>query len=248
MRGVESAAHADDGLRPADGAHALHEPRHLDVEGLVAVLREARRVVGHEREPVERAAQSDVPRRRVELEVHGAELPCAEDRLHRAAIVVERPLPEPILTEAVEVDIRHRSPRAVREALRLGEERAALVDHRLAVPRQVVRRLAHAGSGIRVCGEAAQRLRLAEVLAVLGAGDRDRAAAEVEQHGRARRAPPATTAGSAPRRPRTPRRGRRGPGRRAPRTAGRVRTAPRGRRRGCLRPAWSSPAAYQRRS
>ena len=71
------------------------------------------------------------------------------------------------------------------KALGLGQQGAALVDEGLAVPGQVVRRLACAGGRVRVGGEAPQRLRLAEDLAVLGARDRDRTAREVQQHGRA---------------------------------------------------------------
>ena len=71
------------------------------------------------------------------------------------------------------------------KALGLGQQGAALVDQGLTVPRQVVRRLARAGGRVRVGGKAPQRLRLAEDLAVLCAGDRDRAAREVQQHGRA---------------------------------------------------------------
>ena len=104
VRRVEAAAHADHGLRAADRLHALHEPRHLDVERLVAVLREPGRVVGHEREAVERAAQADVARRRVELEVHGAEV----RRRVRAAVVVERALAEAVLAQPVEVDVGDR--------------------------------------------------------------------------------------------------------------------------------------------
>ena len=108
VRRVQAAAHADDRLRPADRLHALHEPRDLDVERLVAVLREPGRVVGHEREAVERAAEPDVPGGRIELEVHGAE--------HRvgvlgAPVVVERPLAQAILPQPVEVDVRDRAAR-----------------------------------------------------------------------------------------------------------------------------------------
>ena len=120
MGRVEPAAHADDGLRAADRLHALHEPRHLDVERLVAVLREPGRVVGDEREPVERAAQADVARGRVELEVHGAE--ASRGRAWRA-VVVERALAQAILAQPVEVDVGDRAARAVGEALGLGEQR-----------------------------------------------------------------------------------------------------------------------------
>jgi hypothetical protein len=97
VRRVQASAQPDHGLRPPDRLHALHETRHLDVERLVAVLREPGRVVRDEREAIERAPQPDVARRRIELEVDGPEVPRPEPRLGRAAIVVEGPLAEAIL-------------------------------------------------------------------------------------------------------------------------------------------------------
>ena len=59
-----------------------------------------------------------------------------------APVVVEGALAHPLLADPVEVDVDDRAPRAVGEALGLGEQVAALVDHRLAVPGQVGGRLA----------------------------------------------------------------------------------------------------------
>ena len=56
-----------------------------------------------------------------------------------APVVVERPHAPPLLEQQVEIDVGHRPPVAVREALRLGEQHAVLVDGRLTVPRQVGR-------------------------------------------------------------------------------------------------------------
>ena len=53
----------------ADRAQPLLETGDLDVVGLEAVQREPVDVVGHEREPVDLAAQADVARRRVEGEL-----------------------------------------------------------------------------------------------------------------------------------------------------------------------------------
>ena len=104
----------------------------------------------------------------------------------RAPVVVERPHAPPLLEQQVEIDVGHRPPVAVREALGLGEQHAVLVDRRLAVPRQVGRRLALAGRGVDVGGQAAGGRRPAQQLAVLGPPDRDRAAGQVEEHRRAR--------------------------------------------------------------
>ena len=103
----------------------------------------------------------------------------------RPPVVVEGALPDPVLADPVEVDVDDRAPRAVGEALALPQQVAALVDHRLAVPRQVGGRLALAGGGEDVRRDAARARRAHQQAAVLGAGDGDRAARQVEQHRRA---------------------------------------------------------------
>ena len=90
-----------------------------------------------------------------------------------------------LLAQPVEVDVDDGAARAVGEALGLAEQRAHLVDHRHAVPRQVGRRLTRARGGIEVGGVAAGARRAGEQVAVLGAADGDRGGREVEQHGRA---------------------------------------------------------------
>ena len=115
-------------------------PGDLDVVGLVAVEGEAVGVGGHEREALDRAPQAEVAVGRVEREADAAER--AGARGVRAPVVVERAHPHALLAQQVEVDVGDRAPVAVGEALGLGEQHAVLVDHRLAVPRQVGRRLA----------------------------------------------------------------------------------------------------------
>ena len=61
----------------------LLEPGDLDVVGLVAVLGEPGRVVGHEREAVERAPQADVARGGGELEGHRAEVAAGRGGVRR---------------------------------------------------------------------------------------------------------------------------------------------------------------------
>ena len=178
---VEAARHADDGLRRPDRAHALLEPRYLDAERLVAVLVEARRVVGHEREAVERAAERRDGCRGIHFERDDAG-EFGRRVLH--PVVIERALAQAILPQSVEVDVGDRRARTVGKALGLGEERARLVDHRLTVPRHVVGRLAEPRRSVDVGGVAAERLRLREQVPVVGAGDRDGAAGEVQQHRR----------------------------------------------------------------
>ncbi len=90
------------GLGAPIACNLLHESRHLDVERLIAVQREPRGVVRHEREAVEVPAKADVAGGRVELEVHGAEHGVG---VLGAAVVVERSLPQAVLAQALEVDI-----------------------------------------------------------------------------------------------------------------------------------------------
>ena len=74
------------------------------------------------------------------------------------------------------------APRLLGEAVALGEQVAALVDHGLAVPGQVGRRLPLAGGRVEVRRGAARAGAAYQLAAVLGAGDGDRAAGQVEQH------------------------------------------------------------------
>ncbi len=63
---------------------------------------------------------------------------------------------------------------------------AVLVDHRLAVPRQIRRRLAFSRRGIHVGRQATRRRRTGEQATVLGAADGDRTSGQVRQHRRTR--------------------------------------------------------------
>ena len=159
-----------------------------------------------------------------------------------APVVVEGALPLALLTQQVEVDVGDGGARPLGEALALGEQRAVLVDHRHAVPRQVGGALALSRSGIEVGGEAARRRAAGQQVAVLGARDGDGRAGDVGEDGRPgeRRLvarwhghPHVLAHLDVQRRSRARRwrgragRGRRAPGRRRPRSSGRA-----GRRRG----------------
>jgi hypothetical protein len=114
----------------------------LNVVGLVAVLRQPSCVVGDEREAVERALQSAVAGRRLEVELDDAEelAVLGADQL-AAPVVIEGPLPDALLPQAIQVHVDHRRAGALGEALALAEQVAHLVDHRHPVPRQVGGRL-----------------------------------------------------------------------------------------------------------
>ena len=73
----------------------------------------------------------------------------------------------------VEVDVGDQQLLVVGEALGLGDQVAVLVDHRLAVPGEVGRRLAAARGGVDVGGDAARRLAADERVAEVGLADRD---------------------------------------------------------------------------
>ena len=205
-------------------------PADLDAVGLVAVLLQPRRVRRHEREPRDVAAQSDVARRRVQPEVDPAEHVGPVGVV--ASVVVERPHPQALRPQQVQVDVGHRAAWALREPLRLGEQDAVLPDHRLAVPGEVGGRLALARRRVHVGREAPRRRGPAQQAAVVGPADGDRAAGEVGQHGRSGERAPPRWAAPAPTCPRRSRRAARTPARRRRRTAGRGRTGPRRRRAG----------------
>ena len=66
---VQAAGYADDDLRVSDRAQALDQARDLNVVGLVAVLLQARGIVGDEGEAVDRTNQAQVRARWVECEL-----------------------------------------------------------------------------------------------------------------------------------------------------------------------------------
>ena len=180
--GVQAAGDADDHLRPADRGQPLLQAADLDVVGLVAVLGEPVRVGGHEREPLDArgaapgrrpAGRAWKPTRRKSSGAPGV----------GAAVVVEGAHPQPLLPQQVEVHVGDGDRVAEREALGLGQQRAVLVDHGLAVPGQVGGRLARARPRRRRRrpGSATDAERHSS-LRSSARPDRDRAARQVDQH------------------------------------------------------------------
>ena len=193
--GVQAAADADNDLGVADGPQALDEGGHLDVVGLVAVLGESGRVVGHEGEAVHAAAQADVRARGGQ--VGGADLDAAEGRrvgegggrgrgagdrgAQGAGVVGEGPLAQALGAQALDVDVDDGGARTVGETLGGAEQLAVLVDEGLAVPGQVRGGLALPGGGVDVGGQPPGRRGAGQQLAVLGSPHRDGRAGEVDQ-------------------------------------------------------------------
>ena len=102
-----------------------------------------------------------------------------------APVVVEGAHAGALLAQQVEVDVGHRAPVAVGEALGLRQQHAVLEDRGLPVPREVGRGLALPGRRVDVRRQAARGRRPAQQLAVLRPPDGDRAPRQVEQHRRA---------------------------------------------------------------
>jgi hypothetical protein len=99
--------------------------------------------------------------------------------------VAEARLPQAVLRESLEVDVAAGELGLVAEAVGFGEAGAVLVDEGMAVPGEIRGRLAEAGGGIQVRGEAAGRLALDEQAPVVGLANRDVGRREVEQDRRA---------------------------------------------------------------
>ena len=111
---IEPAGDADDHALDAGRAQPLRQPRDLDVVGLVAVLREPRRIGRHEREALDPPLQADIAGRRVEPERD------ATERATRMApaVVVEGAHLHALLPQQVEVDIGDRDLAGRRESAR----------------------------------------------------------------------------------------------------------------------------------
>ena len=198
----------------ADGVQPLLEPGDLDVVGLVAVERQPLGVVGHEREPVDLAAQPDVAARAAAARTRpsGTSAPSVRDP--------ERP-----------AGCRRRCPAAAAPAgsgRGRRRRRCAAARRGTARSRRAGRRTRRPSSGRPRTGRWSTRpgrrprrrtpprqRALADAdqqPPVLGPGHRDRAAGEVGQHGRAGQRGLGARRHRAPTCPRRSRRGARSPG------------------------------------
>ena len=173
VRRIQAARNADDDLRVADRAQALDQARDLNVVGLVAVLLQARGIVGDEGEAVDCSLQAEVGARRIERELdllRGHTLVAREVAL---GVVRERVLALALGAQALEVHVGDRDVRALLEALADGQAVPGLVNHGLAVPGEVRAGLAHAGRRVYVGGRAARGHRAHHELAVGAASHGD---------------------------------------------------------------------------
>ena len=82
----------------------------------------------------------------------------------------------------IEVDVRGDESAGQREALRLGEALAVLVDERLAVPGEIRGRFAGPCGRVQVGGDALRRLCGADQAAIVGLADGDVAGGEIGEH------------------------------------------------------------------
>ena len=181
MGGVEASRDADDDLGSSDRLEATTQAVDLDVVGLVAVLGELVWLVRDEGEPVDGPLETDVVMGRVEGEGVGAPFLVVGTSVGLGqGVVVEGPLPHPLLTQQVEVDVSQAVPGLGGEPVGLGQQGAVLVDHRLAVPGQVGARLPGAGGRVDVGLKVARGRHLAQFVSLAGLSDGDRGTREVD--------------------------------------------------------------------
>ena len=155
VRRIQATRDADDDLRVPDRAQALDQACHLNVVGLVAVLLQARGIVGDEGEAVDGSLQAQVGARRIERELHllrGQALVAREVAL---GVVRERVLALALRAQSLQVHVGDRDVHALLEAFANRQAVPGLVNHGFAVPGEVRAGLAHAGRRVHVGGRAA---------------------------------------------------------------------------------------------
>ena len=186
VRRIQAARDPDDDLWVADRAQALDQAGDLNVVGLVAVLLQARGVVGDEGEAVDRSLQAQVGARRIERDLDLLGGQALVPREVALCIVRERILALALGAQALQVHVGDRDVRALLEAFADRQAFPGLVNHGLAVPSQIRAGLAHAGRRVDVGRRAARGHRAHHEFAVRAASDRDRGRRQVRQDGRAR--------------------------------------------------------------
>ena len=163
----------------------LLEPGDLDVVGLVAVQREPLGVVGHEREPVDLAPQPDVAGRRRRARTRRCGTPPTRSSWVRrlSSKVPCRSRSWRSRSRSTSATVR-RAPSGNRSAPRPAGRRTRRPSSGRPSDRSVVDS-PWPGGGEDVRRVAARARAADQQPAVLGAGDGDRAAGQVGQHGRA---------------------------------------------------------------
>ena len=157
LRRIQPPGDADHQLRNARGAQALLQPVDLDVIRLVAAFVALGRVVRDVGETFDKASQRDGRLVRDDrLKAHAAEVRQRLAMLNGAVAVAGHP--HALLAQAIEIDVGGDKLLALGEALGLGEQCRVLVNHRVAVPREISRGFARARCGIHVGRDASPRL------------------------------------------------------------------------------------------
>src|SRR5207237_6537336 len=185
LRRIEPARDADDELLEPGRRETLRQALYLDVVGLVAIIREHRRIGRHERKALDPAAKVESTRWRGEIEFDAAK---RRRRLPvQPRIIAEGVHAHALLPDAPDIDIGDRHLRCRAEPLGLGQHVADLEDAGLPIPGKIGCRLPGAGGGIGIGREATRRLRSAEKPPHLRLADDDVAGRQVEQDLGARR-------------------------------------------------------------
>src|SRR5262249_50075341 len=134
VRGVEASGNADDDTLAVGGLQAPAQALHLDVECLVTIAVQPRRIVRHIGKAVYGALEPHIAHMRpmFERDTAAAAFRVAE-RGRRGAIGRRAHALEP---KAFDVDIRHRHLTVRWKTIGLREQRSELVYRGLSVPRQ----------------------------------------------------------------------------------------------------------------
>ena len=138
MRGIEATGNTNNDLRITDRLEALNQTMNLNIVGLVAVLSQALRIVGNERETINGAFQTKIRAGWVQLGVDVHRSGCLQPLiLAQVAIrvVFKRILARTFSDKTINVHVSDRDlTTAGFETLTLCQQVAGLVHHRLAVP------------------------------------------------------------------------------------------------------------------
>ncbi len=192
MAGIQPSGNAENHFGDAGAVEPLHQSLDLNVIGFIAAKVAHRGVRRHVGEAIISPFQQQAPSlRRLEAERDSPE-PAQLVAVPRHALA-EAILSHALLSQPLQVQLRHEELGIVTEAFRLGNQHAVLINHRMAVPGQIGRRFARSCGRVKVSGQAARRLIRNQAVTVLVFSDRDIRGREIQddrrpgQSGAARR-------------------------------------------------------------
>jgi hypothetical protein len=182
LRAVQPPRHADHHLADAGGGQPLAQAVDLDGVGLGAALVQRPGLVGHEGKTGHGSQQPDVG---AGLEGQ-PERHAPEGRGVVARAGGEAGGPQPLGRQALEVHVGEDQLLLVREAFRLGQLLAQVVDRRVAVPGEIGGRLAPSRRRVEIGADLPRRGHAAERPAIVGLADGGVRGRQVRDHRGAR--------------------------------------------------------------